>query len=326
MRILVLGGAGFLGSWAIRALISEQHDVTAIVRPASRLWRIDTVPEISIVVADEEDWPAEILRRKPQTIISMDWAGVAREGRDDEAMQWSNVYRQRSVIAAAIMVGTQRFVGLGSQAEYGPRFTPIDERAANRAVTAYGRAKVAAFEQLRALAEIGGLDWVWARVFSIYGPLDNPGFLLHTVAIKLLSRENARLSSGKQLWSYLYASDAAQAFALLASHPEAHGLYNVGHPVAPSLRELVETFAQNFPGSGSLSFERVTPKTPVSASLEPVTSRLNALGWSPQVVTETGLQKTANWLKGQTVRDPFIAGADLPLMRQSASHTLRPPS
>ncbi len=314
MRTTVLGGSGFLGSWTVRALLSAGHTVTAIARrPAP--WRLEGADE-GVVVAAEDGWAAAIAASRPDVLVSLDWAGVGGSRRDDEE-QWRNLDRQRTAIDAAIASGARRVVAVGSQAEYGPRYGLTAEDAPLHPATQYGRAKVAASEQLAALCEAQGIDWVWARVFSIYGPLDNEGVLLQKVHDALIGGDSLDLSSGEQLWSYLYASDAARAMVALAEHGDARGIYNVGHPLAPRLRDSIELFARDLPHTGLLRFGALGDAAPPPASLEPSVSRLLSLDWLPEVALAEGLDATAAWLSSRALPDPFSATKTLPRRRRA---------
>ncbi|HEY8914001.1 NAD(P)-dependent oxidoreductase [Lacisediminihabitans sp.] len=311
MRVGVLGAAGFLGSWTVRALLGAGHEAVAIVRPTTDVWRIGGLPGLDVVARPSADWPLVIREKSFDSLVFLDWEGVAAGTRDDD-VQWSNLDRHRAMIAAAAEAGVRRIVGLGSQAEYGPRSDRAEEESTTNPATTYGQAKVAAMEQLRDLCESRGIDWVWARVFSVYGPMDNAGMLLSSVAGRLAADEDIDLSSGEQRWSYLYAFDAGAALATLTTHREARGIVNVGNPLAPRLREIVEEFASNFDTTGRLNFAPKLADPGGIAHLDPVTERLVALGWSPEVSTPEGLALTARWLKGEPVADPYFAGRRIP--------------
>ncbi|MGV8973298.1 MAG: NAD-dependent epimerase/dehydratase family protein [Rhodoglobus sp.] len=302
MTIIVTGASGFLGSWAVRALAARGHHVVALVR-SPRPWRLESTLEIEIVVAPPESWPDEIRHRRPETVVSFDWAGV--DGASRESVdQWHNVERLGVLVEAATAAGTRRVVAVGSQAEYGPATAPVTESSPTRPTTEYGRAKLGALALLSGQRD---LEWVWARVFSVFGPLDNEGMLLPKLADALATGTPIELSSGEQRWSYLYASDAGEAMATLATHADAAGIINVGHPEAPRLRDAITRFSAPLGDPHLLRFApAVTTGAPL-AHLEPVVSRLLALGWEPAVAIDDGLTRTGAWLTGAAVADPWLS-------------------
>lgn len=313
MTILVLGASGFLGAWAVRALRARDADVVALVRPTSAVARIEGL--VDVVREPEISWPQVIAELRPSVVISLDWAGVGGEFRDDPS-QLMNVARLRGLAEAAANSGASRFVGVGSQAEYGPRDVPVDEEQAPAPVTAYGRAKVAAAAATQAICVESGMDWVWARVFSTYGPLDHQHWLLPRVADALMAGETIDLTAGDQRWSYLYGTDAGAALATLVTHPRARGIVNVGHPEAPRLRDTIEQFARHFSSAGMLRFGGIPYSANQVMRLQPRTDRLAALGWRPDVDLATGLAETAAWIQGHDVVDRLTG---LPLPRRSVT-------
>lgn len=314
MRIAVFGAGGFLGAWTVRALLALGHEIVAVVRPTTDLWRIDGLSGLTVVRLANGDWPTVVVGGSFETVVLFDWEGVASGTRNDD-IQWSNLERHRVLVAAAAAGGVRRIVGLGSQAEYGPRRNRAAEESITNPATTYGEAKVAAMRQLRNQSESLGVEWVWARVFSVFGPMDNGGTLLADIAGKLVSNVDVALSSGQQRWSYLYAADAGAALAALVTNSRASGIVNVGHPKAPPLREIIEEFAGNFLSNGRLLFASQVADPGKVTHLEVITDRLTALGWKPIVPLVQGLSITAAWLTGHAVTDPYLAGIDLPQPR-----------
>lgn len=318
MSVLLLGASGFLGSWVARALVATGEETVALVRPSSELWRIAPVGELTVVREPTEHWASVVADLAPETVLSLEWSGVAGADRNDPS-QWDNLGRLAALIEASITSGVRRFIGVGSQAEYGPRSDTISESAPAAPVTEYGRAKAAAAELLRERADAAGMKWVWVRVFSTYGPLDHPYWVLPQLAAPLLRGERVPLTDGLQLWSYLCGPDAGSAFATLVGAAGARGIYNLGHPHAPALRGTVERFAAELVDathrplpSALLDFGAI-PHGPTSVmKLQPDVARLSRLGWTPRIDLEAGLSMTAAWLTGHEVRDPFHEDRVLP--------------
>lgn len=308
MRVTVTGASGFLGAWAVRALAASGVQTTALVRGKSP-WRLQGVDGVTVVHGHPESWPALAASSQPDTVLLLDWAGVGAPSRADEEIQYSNLVRWEAVVEAVLAAGATRLIGLGSQAEFGPQRGVIADDTPHAPVTAYGRAKVEAAALLESKSREAGGRSVWARVFSVYGPLDNEGVLLAQVADASAAGRAIPLSSGARAWSYLYAADAADALALLAEHPDPPDRCNIAHHDAPELKSIIDTFA------GNLEWCRLQygalPDPPGGAQLRAETTRLRSLGWEPKTSLVDGLAHTARWLSGETVDDPF-ADAVLP--------------
>ena len=304
----MLGATGFIGSWATRALVADGHEVRAIVRPESDTWRIDPIAALTTERVDAAAWPEAIAANPPETLLSLDWEGVSANERDVDSVQQRNIGRQSALYSAALGAGTRRIVGTGSQAEFGPVDGPIDDDREASPTTAYGRAKTAAHAALAEATAASNVQHVWARVFSVFGPLETGEWLLPKITRAATSGEPFAMSSATQPWSYLFAPDAGRALALLATHPRAQDAVNVGHPEAPPLRPFVERFAAAI--NAQLRFgETVRP------GIEPRVSRLSALGWEPLWTSREAIAMTAAWFRGDGVADPFSVGVTLPLQR-----------
>lgn len=301
----MLGATGFIGSWVTRALVAAGADVTAITRPASDTWRLDGLPGVTLVRAG--DVPGAIRDLAPESLVCLDWSGVSANERDDEAVQNENVSRQAAVVDAALSSGTQCVIGAGSQAEFGAVDGVIGEDRQPAPTTAYGRAKVAASAALAEAAAASGTRWVWARVFSVFGPLETGPWLLPSLSRAATAGEPFRTTSGTQPWSYLYAADAGRAFAELALNPTAGGTFNLAHPVARPLRESINTFASALPEHPVVEFGEAP-----GHGLEANVTRLEELGWTPTTELDAALATTARWLRGQSVPDPLVPGMTLP--------------
>lgn len=300
----MLGATGFIGSWAARALTAAGATVTGLARPSSDTWRLDGVP---VEVIRSDDWARSLRELAPTALLSLDWSGVSASNRHDEATQAANVPRQNELVQAALSVGTEVIVGVGSQAEYGPVTELVIEERPPAPTSAYGRAKVAAGASLAATTNAAGARWVWARIFSVFGPLESGTWLLPSIARAVAEGSPMHMSSGSQPWSYLYAADAGTALAELVLNPLARGVYNVGHPASPPLRESVLTFAAALDGEKSLVFgDEPGPHA------RPDMRRLGSLGWAATTDGATALATTARWLQGEPTEDPLLPGLVLP--------------
>lgn len=314
MRVLVLGATGFLGSWTVRALLADGHSPIALLRSESDDWRLSPLCDgVEIRRAALADWPAVVRAAAADVVISLDWTGLAAAERDD-ATQWRNVDRLASTVRSAIDGGARRVVGIGSQAEYGPHDGLVAAASTMPApATEYGRAKLEAGRMLLAAAASAGIDGVWGRVFSTYGPLDQPHWLLPKLAARLLRGERAELTAGTQRWSYLTGADAGRAIALLAT--AGSGAYDIGSASAPPLRETIETFAAHFGGGELLDFGAIEQGADPVRHLQTDVGPLQELGWQERIPLSDGLAQTADWLKGRPVVDSLLAGRVLPRPR-----------
>lgn len=305
-RVAVTGAGGFLGAATVRRLVAGGAHVLAVVRPGGDRWRLAAVPSsaLSFAAVDLAGVPgpsaaalADALRAfSPDAVLHAGWIGVRGEARHDPA-QAGNVSLTVEVVRAAAAAGARRFVGVGSQAEYGPHARPIREDDCPHPVTLYGAAKLAAGHLALALAERLGMSAAWVRAFSVYGPGERAGALLPDLVHALASGRPFPLSSCAQRWDYLHEDDAARALARALARPDVRGFLNLA---SGSARPLAETVA--------LVRDLVAPGAPLllgerpgdAPGLEADVSRLRAaLGWEPAIPLEEGLRRTVDALLGR---------------------------
>jgi UDP-glucose 4-epimerase len=301
VRCLVSGAAGHAGSYLTRLLIERGEDVTILVRPASDLWRLeDVLGQVRVIRACPEDLggaageiPGEIRQIAPETVFHLAWSGITAGTRNAPDAFIGNIVFSLQLFRIAQEAGCGTWVGLGSQAEYGAQSRTVCEALAPRPDSLYGIAKCNLGQMLGALCEQTGVRFVWLRLFSAYGPKDHPAHLIPFVIEKLRAGERPALSSGEQVWDYLYVEDAVEAIYRTAVTPGASGVFNLASGHSEPVRRTVERVRDMIDPGLPLGFGEV-PGTPISLRAD-ISKLRTATGWFPETDLETGLSKTLEW-------------------------------
>ncbi len=302
MKIFITGGNGFIGSHVVRYL-SAEHEVTLLLRQQSDTSRItDIIDDVTVMRAElsEHELVAEALKKtKPEVVIHLAWAGVHNKYRNDQ-VQTSNIHNSIKLLEAAAEIGVKAFVGLGSQAEYGPCENIIDETQETKPTTLYGAAKLATCIYTEKLAEELGVRFAWARVFSTYGPSDHPEWMIPYLIQTLMKGEKPALTKGEQLWDYLYVGDAARAIAAIATNEQAQGVFNLGSGSAVALREIIELIRSEIDPSLPLGFGEVPYRPDQVMHLQANIDGLEkSVGWRPQMSLSEGIAETISWYRSK---------------------------
>ena len=292
MRICITGASGFLGSWTAQ-ILSEDFEVFAVTRADSSIEKLESNGKISVISKDFGNWASSINKLAPDVLIMHDWQGVGNSDRNS-ASQYSNVERIKTFVKRLNPI--QQVIGVGSQAELGPRNDVILEKDISAPTTDYGRAKCEARDFLINHFRDSGTNFKWARIFSTYGAMDNGNWLIPNLVQSLNLEKPFPLTEGNQEWNYLHAFDAAEAFRILSLAGDP-GIYNIGHTKNSVIRDVCNEIASIMGKNHELlKFGDIPMRPDQVYKLWVSTSKLQNLGWQPKVNLSEGLTHTINWI------------------------------
>lgn len=247
-KIIITGATSMLGTALTEIAVNEGIEVYAVVRnETKRIDRIINSPMVHLVFGSIEN--LKVIKDIPNdcdVLYHFAWAGTDKTLRDNSLVQERNIKYTLDAVELAELTGCHRFISAGSQAEYGPVKGIIDEMTGYNPVLSYGIAKYAAGILSKKLCQKKGLDHVWGRVFSVYGPHDNEGTMLDYAIKCWLKGEPAKFSSGMQYWNYLYEKDAGQFFFDLGNPAVPPDTYFVANTESAVLRDYIETMMRVF--------------------------------------------------------------------------------
>jgi nucleoside-diphosphate-sugar epimerase len=298
MKIIVTGASGFIGSWICRVL-ALNHEVIALVRPTSEVYRLSGIKKIGVTPRETNQWAEFIGQAKPDVLILAGWWGVGNQDRNEER-QFENIEAMKSLALAAREAGVTTVIGVGSQAELGPIENTITEDLPDNPTTKYGMAKVQAREALEEIFKDSNTRFAWMRIFSTYGPLDTGAWLIPQTVDSLSRGKAMDLTKGEQEWSYLHAYDLARAFGAVVDNPAVAGVVNVGNPQTIILKDAVTKIAQALSAEKLLNFGAIAYREDQVMKLQPTCETLISIGWKPVVSFDSGVAQTIDWLKGQS--------------------------
>lgn len=299
---VVTGPTGAIGIALCEKLLRENVTVYAVCRPGSS--RIKDLPKAAALHVVECD--AKELATLPQKMegVSVDaffhfaWAHTIGQGRNDMPAQIENIQSTIDAVRAAKALGCLVFLGAGSQAEYGRVEGLLKSDTPAFPENGYGMAKLCAGQMSRVEAKALGIDHVWVRILSVYGPHDGPMTMISGTIRKLLAGEKPALTAGIQRWDYLYAGDAADAFYLAACHGRNGAVYPLGSGQAMPLKDYIIQMRDAIDPALPLGLGEV-PYGPLQVMhLQADISALQAdIGFAPKTPFAEGIRKTIDWVK-----------------------------
>lgn len=291
-KILITGATGFVGARVARLLVDQGRDVALLMRSESNSRRIeDLLDRCTILQGDMsslEKLRSPLRDFAPQAVLHLAWEGVKGADRNSP-IQMRNVSSSIDLYRLTAELGCRHFIGLGSQAEYGQLQGKISESGPARPTTVYGSAKFATGLLLERAAATSDRPFAWLRLFSSYGPDDDPSWMIPYMITRLLAGEKPSLTQAEQMWDYLHVDDAA-AGIVAALDADARGFFNLGSGQSRPLRTIIESIRDLIDPSLPLGFGEVPYRPDQVMHLEAdITSLSSASGWMPQITLEDGL-------------------------------------
>lgn len=309
MRAMVTGGAGFIGSHVVDALLERGNEV--VVADDLSTGREDNLGAAieqgaTLVVGDVRDpeFVDGLLRReRPEAVFhfaaQIDVRVSVSKPRLDAGV---NVVGTINMLEGARCSGVRRFVYASTGgAIYGEGAPPLGEQAPIRPISPYAQAKFAAEGYCDLYRRLHGLSTINLRFANIYGPRQDPrgeGGVIAIFCGRLLRGERPVVyGDGRQTRDYVYVGDVAQA-ALVASESDAHGAYNVGRGEETSVLQLVERLqdvGRELDVPGGASFDPIfAPERQGEVrrnALDPAKARAH-LGLEADTTLNDGLRRT----------------------------------
>ncbi|MCR4901249.1 MAG: NAD(P)-dependent oxidoreductase [Butyrivibrio sp.] len=288
-RVIVTGAAGFAGANLCIELNKSNIEVLAIVRENSthndRLKNLENVTMINCDMDNYEMLPEKITG-SCDTFFHLAWKG----DRDNAEVEYPNVFHTVKAVEAAAKLGCKRFVATGSQAEYGAINRVQTEDMCPAPINAYGAAKAAALYMSKRRCEQLEIDWIWGRIFSLYGLYEPGGRLVTDLANALLSGKGMKVSAATQNWDYLYSMDGAKALIALAEKGRSGEIYNIANGDYKPLKVYLEEMKTILCKSAELEYDmNNVPKVSLQPSIDKI---YKDTGWKPEVTFEEGIRNT----------------------------------
>ena len=307
MRILVTGGAGFIGSHLVDKLIEEGHRVAVIdnfstgrrenIHEKARFYELDIRDPNAVSVFEKE---------KPEAVFHLAAQIDVRKSQDDPDEDTSiNALGAVNILKNSLRAGVKKFIFASSGgAIYGEtRVLPTPETHPARPLSVYGKNKLFFERMLEFHRRASDLDYVALRFANVYGPRQNSGSEAGVVAIfidTLLSGNAPTIyGDGKQTRDFLYVDDAVKSFltALEAKLPSRIvPVFNVGHGKEISVSEVLSTIGQQLsrgqkPRYGSARKGEILRSAIANDKFK------RFFGIEPRYDLENGIAKTIQWFR-----------------------------
>ena len=302
-RVLLTGGAGFVGANLCRWLLREGHEVQLLLRPGSNRWRLEPVEaEIRSREVDLEDGEAverAVATFRPEWVFHLAAYGAYSQQADVRRMVRTNIAGTVNLVESCMATGFEALVNAGSSSEYGFKDHAPAETDVLEPNSHYAWTKAAATHYCRFTGATLGLPIATLRLYAVYGPYEEPGRLMPTLISSALEGGLPPLAGREVARDFVYVEDVCEAFVLTAETASDPGaVYNVGSGVQTTLEELVELVRRRFgtkivPEWGTMANRSWDTNVWVANNQKIV----RELGWKPRHTLDEGLEAFARWFE-----------------------------
>jgi len=299
VRVLVTGGAGFIGSHVVDAYVAAGLDVVVVdnlatgsrtrVNPAARFHEVDIRDRAALEQVFAAERPRIVNHQAAQASVRLSMEDPPRDAE-------INVLGSLNVLEAARRHGVQKviYAATGGAAVGEPKYLPVDEDHPVEPLSPYGANKHAVEHYCVLYQKSFGLETTILRYSNIYGPRQDPsgeaGVIAIFVGLMLADQRPTIYGTGDQERDYTYVEDVARA-NVLALTKGGGGMFNIGTGVSASVNDLFFQLAEEIGFSEQPIYAPPLPGEVFKIYVTNQRAR-EVLGWEPTVDLNEGLKRT----------------------------------
>jgi GDP-L-fucose synthase len=305
-KILVTGGAGFLGQEVVAALLAQGATADLITIPRSKEYDLCQMANCQQVVQGQD----LVIH------LAAHVGGIGLNQQKPAELFYDNLMMGTQLIHAAYQAQVAKFVCVGTICAY-PKFTPVPFKEEDlwngypeETNAPYGVAKKALLVQLQAYRQQYGFNGIYVLPVNLYGPRDNFDPKSSHVIPALIRKVHEAQQRGDRtlpVWGdgsptreFIYAADAAQGIVMAAQQFDQPAPVNLGTNMEISIKELIETICELMDFQGEIVWETDKPNGQPRRCLDTQKAK-EFFGFQAQTSLESGLKETIDWYRKHAV-------------------------
>jgi nucleoside-diphosphate-sugar epimerase len=303
-RVILTGGTGFVGANLARRLLRDGHELHLLVRPNYQPWRIADIRSDlrlhELHLPDAEAVARVVSQIRPEWVFHLAVHGAYSWQTEWEQMVRTNIQGTMSLVFACLKTGFEAFVNTGSSSEYGFKDHAPAESEALAPNSHYAVTKAAATMFCCHIAQSRRVHLPTLRLYSVFGPYEDPGRLLPTLIMQGLKGKLPPLADPHVARDFVYVDDVVEAYLLAATvrTPEWGSIYNVGTGVQTTLREAVAVAREVMQIAAEPVWNAMPNRTWDANVWVSDNRKIRAqLGWQPRSTFAEGFRLMLGWFR-----------------------------
>jgi dolichol-phosphate mannosyltransferase len=293
-----------VGANLVRRLLEDGHRVVAAIRPGADRWRLDEVAgDVELAEVDirsSESVEALVSRAQPEWLFHLATYGAYSWQDDVRQMHDTNVVGSVNVLRAARSADVVALVGAGSSSEYGLKDHPASELERLEPNSEYAVTKAAAGHLAAHYGRALGMPSVWLRLYSAYGPFEDPRRFVPTLLTSALAGRLPPLVAPETARDFIHVDDVCAAFVAAAGEAErtAGEVFNVGTGVQSTVGDAVAIVKTLLDVEEEPRWHTHAARAWDTDSWQADVSKISdRLGWSATHDLRSGLTASLHWLQ-----------------------------
>ncbi len=300
-RFFVTGSTGFVGACLTRKLVEIGCEVHVLVREAAKMWRLRGIEDkLHIHRGDLND--AEQLRNlisdiEPTVIYHLAVHGAYPTQNDADQIILTDVFGTWNLLKACAEVDYKVFINTGSSSEYGSKQSAMRESDLLEPNSYYAVAKAAQSLVCQHMATADRRPINTFRLFSVYGPYEEPSRLVPTVIRRCMAGQSLDMVSPDTARDFIHVDDVVAAYLQVGQlNLQCGQVFNIGTGIQSTMREVVRAAMQSTHSTVKVSWGSMPARNwDTETWFADISKVRRVLKWTPKISLAAGIEKTTAW-------------------------------
>jgi len=297
-KILITGSSGFIGQELVKNLKLKKNIILYLIINRDKILENSKyIKNIHCSLLDKSKLKKKLKSIDITDVIHCAWLGVDAKNRNSNN-QKRNIKIINNIFESLNKSKINSFIGIGSQAEYGPKEKTIKETFKLKPITTYGKAKVKVYNILKNNCKNKKIRFVWLRLFSGYGPGSTKKWIIPSTIQSLISNKKIKFTAGEQVYNFVYVSDIVSTIIKSLLNNKAKGAYNLAYKKSYKIKYVVKLIYLILGINKNPKFGSIKYRKDQIMNFVPSISKLRKdFNWEPKVGIKEGLKKNIKFLK-----------------------------
>jgi nucleoside-diphosphate-sugar epimerase len=305
VKVLVTGAAGFVGAGLVRTLLQHGHEIHVLLKSSTRGWRLAEIQHElrchQTDLRDEEGLTALVRTIRPEVIYHLAAHGAYPTQTDADEIIQSNILGTWNLLKASAAIDYLTFVNTGSSSEYGFKETATRETDYLEPNSYYSVAKCAQTLLCQHFARVEKKSINTFRLYSVFGPYEEPTRLIPTVVRSCLQGKDLQLVPRDIARDFVFVDDVVEAYLRLEQLGRLSGeIVNIGTGLQSTIGDVVDNVVALTGARVQCHWGAMAPRIwDARIWVADATKSYRLLGWRAGTSLRDGLQRTVEWTRGR---------------------------